>query len=663
MRLRSAIIQAAVIVATVTAVAGLAFAVRERLGWQSALISVVDLLFVSVALVGGALLRRRAANRTGWVFLVAGTLLPVSNLLGELVTAAYHGGYPLPARAFFGLAAMATTVLSIFLLGTLGVLWFPDGKSSSRLLTWVCYAELATLLFWTLFSTPMTMDQTIANPLARPPWLASAAAVGGVSIVAFTPVTVLATVALFRKARRQCDLRARAGLRLAAWCAASVPLAFAVCIAVSFAGLDNNNVTALENTSGLIIGIGAWVGIRRYGLLDVRVVLNRALVYGALSVVVAAAYLLVSLALGELISGILPHLLGTGLAVTIALPLQNRLQRWVNSLVYGLRDEPAAALVQLGARLDEAAAIDDVLPAAVRIVADVLRLRFVEVRVVDEVLAAYGEREGANVERIPLPFAGETVGEMVLQSRDEGGLARSGRPGPALETLAGQIAVAVRAVVSSRALVASRETLILAREEERQRLRRDLHDGVGPDLAAISLRMEGAARAIDAGDPGRAAGVLTNLHQEIHRTLDTVRRIAYELRPPILDELGLAAALQEHALRLGISSGGIPSDLPRLPAAFEVATYRIAVEAMTNSVRHARGAEVDVRLRVNGRVELEVRDHGPGLTDWYVSGVGITSMRERAAELGGTCTVCTVQPTGTLVRTILPLKLAPVTES
>ena len=187
-------------------------------------------------------------------------------------------------------------------------------------------------------------------------------------------------------------------------------------------------------------------------------------------------------------------------------------------------------------------------------------------------------------------------------------------------------------------------------------MRRELHDGVGPTLAAVGLGLDAADRAVAAGQADQARHTLAELRAETRALLDTIRRIAYDLRPPILDELGLDAALREQAARFGAASATSPPELPALSAAVEVATYRIAVEAMANAARHAPGARVSMTLRVNGQVELDVADDGDGIGTGFTAGVGITSMRERAAELGGLLMIERQQPRGTRVRAVLPLR-------
>jgi two-component system NarL family sensor kinase len=147
------------------------------------------------------------------------------------------------------------------------------------------------------------------------------------------------------------------------------------------------------------------------------------------------------------------------------------------------------------------------------------------------------------------------------------------------------------------------------------------------------------------------------LRQEAERGVADIRRIAYNLRPPILDELGLAGAVREQAARLGCATVRVsPITLPVLPAAVEVAAYRIALEALTNASRHAPGAPVEIELSVNGRLQLDISDAGEGIGASARAGVGITSMSDRAAELGGECVVRDREPHGTVVSVWLPLQ-------
>jgi signal transduction histidine kinase len=205
----------------------------------------------------------------------------------------------------------------------------------------------------------------------------------------------------------------------------------------------------------------------------------------------------------------------------------------------------------------------------------------------------------------------------------------------------------------------ARETLVAAREDERLRLRRDLHDGLGPTLAGAALKVE-AAENLLASDPTAAGELLERSRAEIQVAVSDVRRLVYGLRPPALDELGLVGALREQGERLSVGSARIeveveaPETLTTLPAAVEVAAYRIALEAMTNAARHARAGTCRVALRVDGALELVISDDGDGLPDVFRAGVGIASMKERAEELGGTCSIRRTGRRGTTVHARLP---------
>jgi signal transduction histidine kinase len=200
---------------------------------------------------------------------------------------------------------------------------------------------------------------------------------------------------------------------------------------------------------------------------------------------------------------------------------------------------------------------------------------------------------------------------------------------------------------------------VTAREEERRRLRRDLHDGLGPALAAIGMRA-GAAEALVRADPDRASALLVELQSEVSAAVADVRRLVDALRPPAIDELGLVGALRLAADRLespGSPRLDVASDgqLPDLPAAVEVAAYRIGTEAMTNAVRHAEASTCSVTLVGGEDLMVVVEDDGRGLPRELRSGLGLVSMHERAAELGGECRVEPRAGGGTRVVARLPL--------
>jgi signal transduction histidine kinase len=281
-----------------------------------------------------------------------------------------------------------------------------------------------------------------------------------------------------------------------------------------------------------------------------------------------------------------------------------------------------------------------------------------------EVFAAAGVRPAYALTRISLRHQGQTVGALLLAPR-----APEEPFGAAdwklLDGLAQQAGVALYAAQQAwhaqrlaEDLQRSRERLVTAREEERRRLRRDLHDGLGPTLASLTLKVDVAHDELQY-DPAAAAEMLEGVKGDLQAAVGDIRRLVYELRPPALDDLGLGASLRLLADRYQGANLAVtctlPEQLPPLPAAVEVAAYRICAEALTNVVRHAAARTCRVTLAVGAQLVLEICDDGCGLAQGTPAGVGLLSMRERAAELGGTCEVAGASGEGTTVRLLLPL--------
>ncbi|HXQ33812.1 MAG TPA: sensor histidine kinase, partial [Anaerolineales bacterium] len=202
--------------------------------------------------------------------------------------------------------------------------------------------------------------------------------------------------------------------------------------------------------------------------------------------------------------------------------------------------------------------------------------------------------------------------------------------------------------------------LVTAQEEERRRLRRDLHDGIGPTLASLTQRIDIAADMVNT-NPEASVELLKQLKGQVKGSVAEIRRLVYALRPPVLDEFGLVTAIREHVAPYTGPNGleitfDVTDPMPPLPAAVEVAAYRIALEAFTNIVNHAQANACHITLRVEGNsLLLEISDNGKGLHSNNHAGVGFASMRERAAELGGEFVVENNPSGGTMVRAKLPI--------
>jgi signal transduction histidine kinase len=408
------------------------------------------------------------------------------------------------------------------------------------------------------------------------------------------------------------------------------------------------------------------LAVFRHRLWDIDLILSRTLVYGTLSVLVAALYILVVGGLGALFqtrTNTISGLVAAGIVAILFQPVRERLQRGVNRLLYGERDDPAAILARLAHHLETADAPDAILPNLVQTIAHTLKIPYTAIRVPagaeqTEAVATWGEAP-ADVEAIPLTYQDEVIGHLVVAPRGPGESFQR-RERQLLNTIAALTASTVRAVLLSDELRRSRQRIVTAREEERRRLRRDLHDGLGPQLASQTLGM-GAVEQLLPTDPEKARALLASLKKQAQEAIVDVRRLVYGLRPPALDDLGLVGALEQSVARYegnGIRfTFDVPAPLPALPAAVETAVFRIAQEALTNVVRHAQATACTIRLVCEGdALRLVIADNGQGLSITSSSGVGLHSMRERAAELNGQCVLESNPQGGTKVNARLPLE-------
>jgi two-component system NarL family sensor kinase len=494
--------------------------------------------------------------------------------------------------------------------------------------------------------------------------------------VAIIVPTMLVTVAIIVVRH----LRTRDPADRARWRLATIGIAGTACLGlVVFMGpvLLTGRPLLPEGAIGLItlpIPITLAWAIVHDRLFDIDVAIRRTLVYGGLSLGVVIVYLVT---VAGLTAAIGPQeyavsLLATGVAALAALPLRDGLQRAVVRMLYGERDEPVEVMRRLGTRLEWATDPARAFPAVADTLAEALRLPYVALEVMDElgrsrVVAERGSAPAA-VHVVPLVHGGEPVGRLMLGSR-AGETAFAEGELVLLGDLARQAGAAVHAQRLRDDLARSRQRLVEAREEERRRLRRDLHDGLGPALAAIAMRAEAAGVQL-ATRPDEARSGLEAIQAEARAAVTDLRRLVDGLRPPSLDQLGLVGAIVDQAERLGaadpdtraplITVEAQPQPLPELPAAVEVAAYRIVVEALTNAVRHAHAATCGVRLTAAERLTVEVTDDGQGVADpagpGDSRGTGVESMRERAEEVGGELWLTRAQPRGTVVRAELPIR-------
>lgn len=415
---------------------------------------------------------------------------------------------------------------------------------------------------------------------------------------------------------------------------------------------------------GLLFLGGLGIGVARYRMFDLEWVLVRVLVLTALTLLALGLFGVVTrLGTPILLSGESAVALGVVVVALSASPLRARIERAVNWVVYRDPDDRYRTLSRVGENLAGRSVDFD------RVAEDIGRaLRLPHVTIAGEhPVASVGLGEplpGAQIVAFPLTHGTSTLGELAVHTRGRGDRL-SAAERDLLRNLARQIGVALHQEALTAELQRSRERLVIAREEERRALRRVLHDDVAPAVASITLQAETARQLVERESEGteQVRAVLDTIGRAALAASQELRRLAYDLRPPALDDRGLVAALEDHGLRLAptvveVDASGL-GDLGAdpLPTAVEVAAFRIVSAAMANVARHARARRCWVRLaRTASALAGEVADDGVGPPEGFRPGVGITSMRERAAELGGELSVSARVGGGTVVRVSLPLE-------
>lgn len=629
-------------------------------GWAR----LVDLLVVSNAVLGFSLAVsgwpiavRRPRNPVGWLLLAGGCSYP-STAAGMALLATLDGSQvDQPGWRVVATLANAGWSPSVTVFLPLALLLFPHGRLPGRHWRWlVPFAILNGCLLWgfgTVSSKTLSQELGVQGYLAWPAWddLGWLYPV----VMAAIPITYGAALAalVLRFRRGSSELRQQL-----LW----VLLALVVVITVfALDPLLPDSVLSILPIA--LIPMSITVAVLRYRLLDIRVVFSRSVVFLLLTTGAAGAYVGLVALFDHLVRTTFPAAPSVAATLVVAIafnPVRVRLQRLVDRGVYGARKDPAVALAAVGARLGEVAdskttGLTDVLETLCR----VLRLPYAAIVLDGTQVAAHGQSTAAS-HATPLIAGDEHLGELIVGLR--GGESRLDPIDERLlSLLSAPLAIAVRARELADDLADSREQVISAREEERRLLRRDLHDGLGPLLTGVVLNAETALRSVKS-DPERAMVLLGQLRDQTTSALDDIRRLVYGLRPPALDSLGLVAALEEFAIMLSRRADGEPLTVfvtaartfGPLPAAVEVAAYRIATEALTNVTRHSNASSAEVIIaEESDSLHVGVHDDGVNVHGWQ-AGVGLTSIRERAAELGGRAAI-TSDRTGGQVDVYLPL--------
>lgn len=569
-----------------------------------------------------------------------------------------HDPGSVPAADWFAVLGTAVRGLGWLVLVLAVPLVFPDGELPWRGRRWPMVLLVSAIGAFTAASVlaPEPLEYRLEgmdSPTGVPESLSLAVDGLALSALGLCVLTLVVAISgLVHRWRAGDELRRQQLLWLSV--AFAVPVAFLPLIATDLVSPWMFAVVTLP------VPVAITVAMLQRRLYDVQLAVSRTLTYAALSAVVAGVYALTVGGVGALLrergAPWLPWVAAGVVAVSFA-PLRNALQRGVTRLTYGSWSQPADVLATTGRRLADASDVPGLLDTLVHDLGATLGLRYVAVHGASgHALAVHGAPSASGeVERLPLMAYGEPVGALswshrTLRDTDRGLLA----------DLAGQLGGVVHAAGLLDSVRDAQHRLVLAREEERRRLRRDLHDGLGPALAGLTLHVDALRNRIRLEDTDPDAE-LVRLRSAIADTVLDVRRIVEGLRPPALDDLGLEGALEQVADRLG-NAVHVDLDvepLPPLPAAVEVAVYRVVAEALANVARHSGTTRATVRVSAQpGAVRAEIVDDGHGGAEPRDGGVGLGSMRERAEELGGTLTVDSRAGAGTRVHLHLPVEAA-----
>jgi signal transduction histidine kinase len=624
--------------------------------------------FGAFATTGAVIGWRRPANAIGWVFATVGVLAGVGGFAegyARYALTAPSAAPPLGTLAAWFQGWYWGPLIVLIIVFT--PLLFPNGRPPSarwRPVAWLAVGSISAFTALAALQNNLALNDShlvVDNPIGIRGLPDPEQGAAGLVLTILVGASILGAFASAVVRFRHATGDERQQLKWFTYAAALIPLGVIV------DELTPDRLVRTDLLFGLTVAslpIAAGIAILKYRLYDIDFVINRTLVYGALTAGVIGSYIGVVTAFDAFLqrTGVGVSLIATALVAVFFQPARNRLQTGVDRLMYGERRDPYKVLSRLGKRLESLPAIEQILPSLTETVAEALRLPYVAVELQQDGdlarVAAFGDESGDTLE-LPLLYQGSVLGSLVVGRRAPGE-EFSAADLRLLEDLARQAGAAARAVRLTAELQVARQRLVTALEEERRRLRRDLHDGLGPTLAGIGLEIE-AARNVMSQDVKVADRVLGGLSSKIDDAITDIRRLVYQLRPPALDELGLASALQEQARKYASAEEGptisidAVGDLGSLPAAVEVAAYRIALEALTNSVRHSRATRCSARLELkDDLLELEIVDDGKGLGPDRRAGVGFNSMRERAAELGGTCTIESASSGGVRVRARLP---------
>ena len=599
---------------------------------------------------GAVVVRSRPRNAVGWGLLIA-------SLIGPYLLAATIAGWSALVRPdpMVGTDALmwfaAWGFVPYFFVLSFVLLLFPDGQPATPrwrpvVVGFVALAGVTTVV--RMFSgIEPDMVPGVTNPLGflRDPWQ-YVTLVG--AIVCLFGATALGIASLRVRARRAVGAE-RAQLQ---WLSlGGIILLLALLDPFTSQGVGGDIVFA----TGLAAPpLAIAVAMVRHQLFDVEFALNRTIVFVVLSAVVVAVYLGVVVAVGSVAPSSTLGVVLVAVAAVVAASGRSIVQAGVDRWLFGHRRDPYAVVARVGRHVAPASEPQEALQRLVDALRDALRLPYVAFD--GALTVASGEAVGGwHTE--PVFALGQQVGELHAGFR-KAGERFSAEEMAAIAEVGSRAATLAYAASLVDDVAQSRARIVLAREEERRRLRADLHDGVGPALAGTAHQMDALARRMSSG-PSDLHDRAVEIRERLREVVGDVRAVTHGLRPPVLDHIGLAGALRRLVEGFDVPECTVTIDdtWDDLPAAVEVAAYAIASEAVSNAVRHSAAGRIHLEARVEaGSLVVSVSDNGRGIPSRPHGGLGLMSMGERAVEVGGRLDVRGRPGGGTIVRAMLPLE-------
>jgi signal transduction histidine kinase len=638
----------------------------------------------------GALIASRVSGAVGWICLAVGLAVAFAATCEEYTVYALRTNPgSLPGGTFTALYSTFSWVTFIVPIAVFLVLLFPDGKPPSRRwrpVAWLAVGAAACALV-AMSLTPGKLDGApieADNPVGvdAKGLLTVIAWAGIFSIFACIIASAVSIVVRYRRSRGD----ERQQLK---WFVSAVGLAVGLFFLAWPAGLVSTTLVhvfeVLSVFGWTMLPLAAGIAILRYHLYDIDLVINKALVFGILAAFVTVVYVAIVVGLGTLVgraggSNVALSILATAVVAVAFQPVRERTRRLANRLVYGQRATPYDVLARFSEQAAATVPSEELLPQLARTVAEGTGAARGEVWVrsgEDLRLAASWPDRSRGPRRATLedgglpvfPAADRAVG---VRHRDEllGALtitnARGHTPRPAeeklLNDLAAQAGLVLRNVGLTAELLArlddlqaSRQRLVSAQDEERRRLERDLHDGAQQHLVGLKVKLQLASR--EAGEtPLKEA--LVSLQADADDAIEALRALAHGIYPPLLAELGLAAAIEAHARKAPIEVVVEADGIVRYSEATEAALYFCCLEALQNVTKYAGASRAVVRLaHSDGTLNMAVSDEGAGFDPAAAaSGAGLQNMSDRVEALGGALTIVSAPGRGTTVIASLPLR-------